>query len=337
MPNADAATLFQIINGYMQTPCEYDIMALARAFILAEYLVMAGGRQSMPPLNALIVFDSAARLGSFSRAGIELGLTQSAVSRQIGKLEAFIGSKLFRRLPVGVQLTAMGESYASDISRFLADLSATTDNLRSWTGARQITIACSRGIADQWFLSRIGLLKAEIPGIEVRLRVTDDVAHLRLDEFDLAIFYRKERPIGVNLTILGQEEVVPVSAAGSSHIMDMKAPVLLSIEDTMREWQGWPEWWKDAKLVPPADALEWRLGDYGLCVAAATQGIGVTLGWTWLIKDQLANGTLIPVHDHMMRSDAYFYLMRPADRHQRKIVREVSDWLIASNEKGPIT
>jgi DNA-binding transcriptional LysR family regulator len=192
-------------------------------------------------------------------------------------------------------------------------------------------------MADQWFLSRIGKLKAEISGIEIRLRVTDDVAHLRLDEFDLALFYRKERPIGVNLTVLGREEVVPVSAPGVPNIMEQEAPVLLAIEDTMREWQGWPEWWHDARLSPPPGALEWRLGDYGLCVAAATQGIGITLGWTWLIKEQLASGTLVPVHSHMMRSDAYFYLMRPAERHQRKIVREVADWLIASNGTDPIT
>lgn len=285
----------------------------------------------MPPLNALVVFDSAARLSSFSRAGQELGLTQSAVSRQIGKLEAFIGSKLFSRMPSGVQLTAIGETYAADISRLLGDLSTVTDGLRAWSGPRQITIACSRGIADQWFLSRLGGLKDDLPGIEVRLRVTDDVAHLRLDEFDLALFYRKERPIGVNLTVLAREEVVPVSAPGSPNIMEIEEPVLLSIEDAMREWQGWSEWWQDAELSPPANVLHWRLGDYGLCAAAAAQGLGITLGWTWLIKEQLANGTLVPVHDHMMRSDAYFYLMRPADRHQRRIVREVSEWLIASN------
>ncbi|WP_320203315.1 LysR family transcriptional regulator [Agrobacterium rosae] len=289
------------------------------------------GRASTPPLNALVVFDRAARLGSFSRAGYEMGLTQSAVSRQIGKLEAFIGSKLFARLPSGVQLTAIGESYAADVSRLLGELSSVTDGLRAWSGPRQITIACSRGIADHWFLWRLAQLKNDVPGIEVRLRVTDDVAHLRLDEFDLALFYRKERPIGVNLTVLAREEIVPVSAPGTPNIMDIEAPLLISIEDPMREWQGWSDWWQDAKLKPPANALEWRLGDYGLCAAAATQGLGITLGWTWLIKEQLENGTLVQVHSHLMRSDAYFYLMRPADRHQRKIVREVSEWLVASN------
>lgn len=179
----------------------------------------------LPPLEALVVFEAASRLGSFSRAGNELGLTQSAVSRQIGKLEAFIGSKLFERVPTGVRLTTIGENYSIDISRLILDIASVTDGVRSWTGASQITIACSRGIADQWFMPRLQKLKRDIPGIELRVRVTDDVAHLRLDEFDLAIFYRKERPIGVWLSELGQEEVVPVSARGMTNLMEQRAPV----------------------------------------------------------------------------------------------------------------
>jgi DNA-binding transcriptional LysR family regulator len=292
-----------------------------------------GTATRLPPLEALVVFETASRLGSFSRAGIELGLTQSAVSRQISKLEAFIGSKLFDRVPTGVRLTTMGENYSIDVSRLISEIASVTDSVRSWSGARQITIACSRGIADQWFLPRLSKLKQDIAGVELRLRVTDDVAHLRLDEFDLAIFYRKERPIGVWLSELGREEVVPVSKGGMPDLMDQKAPVLISIEDSMREWQDWRDWWQSSQIIPPQDAIHWRLGDYGLCVAAASQGLGVTLGWTWLIRDQLDSGALVPMHSHTMRSEGKFYLMRPSDRHQRKIVREVSDWLIANNQE----
>ncbi|WP_313615069.1 LysR substrate-binding domain-containing protein [Agrobacterium sp.] len=292
-----------------------------------------GTATRLPPLEALVVFETASRLGSFSRAGIELGLTQSAVSRQISKLEAFIGSKLFDRVPTGVRLTTMGENYSIDVSRLISEIASVTDSVRSWSGARQITIACSRGIADQWFLPRLSKLKQDIAGVELRLRVTDDVAHLRLDEFDLAIFYRKERPIGVWLSELGREEVVPVSKGGMADLMDQKAPVLISIEDSMREWQDWRDWWQSSQITPPQDAIHWRLGDYGLCVAAASQGLGVTLGWTWLIRDQLDSGALVPMHSHTMRSEGKFYLMRPSDRHQRKIVREVSDWLIANNQE----
>lgn len=285
----------------------------------------------LPPLNALVVFEAAARLGSFSRAGLELGLTQSAVSRQIGKLEAFIGSKLFTRAVHGVHLTQIGEAYAADISRVLGEVAAVTEGVRSWVGPRQITIACSRGIADQWFMPRLTRMQQEIPGLELRLKVTDDIVHLRLDEFDLAVFYRSERPAGVNLIVLGREEIVPVAAPGLPPLMDIPDPVIIGIEDTMREWQDWPHWWRSAGLAPPEGQRRWLLGDYGLCVAAAMQGGGYVLGWTWLIREQLESGTLVPVHNHTMQSDGRFYLMRPADRHQRKIVREVSEWLIAHN------
>lgn len=61
------------------------------------------------------------------------------------------------------------------------------------------------------------------------------------------------------------------------------------------------------------------------------QGVGYVLGWTWLIREQLESGTLVAKHSHWMQSEGRFYLMRPADRHQRRVVREVSDWLIANN------
>lgn len=288
-------------------------------------------RRQLPPLNALAVFEAAARLGNFSRAGIELGLTQSAVSRQIGKLEAFIGSKLFTRAPFGVVLTPAGENYAANVGRLLGELAGVTDGMRAWTGPLQVTIACSRGIADLWVMPRLAKLQAEIPGIELRLRVTDDIVHLRLDEFDLAIFYRSERPSGVTLTVLGQEEIIAVSAPGTPALADIEAPVLLSIEDPMREWRDWADWSYHSGFVPPEGARRWRLGDYRLVAEAAAQGLGVALGWTWLISEQLAVGSLVPVHEHRFHTTGRFYLMRPSDRHQRRIVREVSDWLVASN------
>ena len=111
-------------------------------------------------------------------------------------------------------------------------------------------------------------------------------------------------------------------------------PVIIGIEDTIREWQDWHHWWTSAGIAPPPGARRWLLGDYGLCVAAAMQGAGYVLGWTWLIREQLEAGILVPRHAHVARSEGCFYLMRPADRHQRRITREVSDWLIAHNVGG---
>lgn len=292
---------------------------------------MAKGRQ-LPPLDALVVFETAARAGSFSRAGDELGLTQSAVSRQIGKLESFIGSKLFTRTPQGVIPTVTGETYVQEVSRLLDGVAGATEGIRAWRGPRQITIACSRGIADLWVLPRLAALKADIADLELRLRVTDDVAHLRTDEYDLAIFYRRERPVGLAVTELAVEEIVPVASPGTAPLEEQESPVLLSIDDPVREWFGWGDWLADADVARPVGARDWKLGDYRLAVEAAAQGIGVTLGWSWLIADHLRSGRLVPVHAHWLRPSGRFYLLRPLDRHARRIVREVSDWIIATAE-----
>ncbi len=94
----------------------------------------------LPGLSALKVFEVVGQTRSFTRAAERLNLTQSAVSRQIGKLEAFIGSKLFSRRPSGVQLTAIGENYASEVGRLLGDDAVsgalTTKTLSRWASRR---------------------------------------------------------------------------------------------------------------------------------------------------------------------------------------------------------
>ncbi|GGD04992.1 LysR substrate-binding domain-containing protein [Aureimonas glaciei] len=285
----------------------------------------------LPPFDALIVFETAVRVGSFSSAGRELGLTQSAVSRQIAKLEAFLGDSLFLRSPTGVQLTSSGETYASEIARLLNDMAGVTDSVRAWRGPRQVTIACSRGIGDMWLMPRLPSMNADIPGLELRLRVTDDLDHLRLDEFDLAIFYRRDAPTGVHAVRLGNEEIVPVTCPGGAMLADMRPPTLLAIEDPRREWMGWSDWCRSAEVALPEATRHWRLGDYRFAVEAAAEGIGIALGWTWMIRQQLEDGRLVEAHSYRFRSNGGFYVMRSAHRHARRIVREIEDWLIASN------
>ena len=288
----------------------------------------------LPPLDALVVFEAVVRVGSFSRAGRELALTQSAVSRQIAKLEAFIGTSLFVRTPSGVHLTSSGETYAAEIARLLNDMAGVTDSVRAWSGPRQVTVACSRGIGDLWLMPRLKAMSAEIPGLELRLRVTDDFDHLRLDEFDLAIFYRRDRPSGVHAIQLGTEEIVPVTCPNGLGLGDSDWPTLLSIEDPRREWMGWSDWCAGAERPLPEGTRHWRLGDYRLAVEAASQGIGVALGWTWIIRQQMDEGLLVPAHPYRLRTSGGFYVIRSAHRHTRRIVREMEDWLIASNPGG---
>ncbi len=71
-----------------------------------------------------------------------------------------------------------------------------------------------------------------------------------------------------------------------------------------------------------------------LAVEAASQGIGVALGWTWIIRQQMDEGLLVPAHPYRLRTSGGFYVIRSAHRHTRRIVREMEDWLISTNPGG---
>lgn len=297
------------------------------------------GNGTLPPLNALIAFEAASRLGGFSRAGIELGLTQSAVSRQILKLEAYLGTKLFLRTATGASLTPAGEIYAVDVQRLLADLAGATGALKRWSGPHQVTFACSHSIADMWLAERLVPLQAALPELELRLRVAD-VSHLRPDEYDLALHYRRELPSDVVAQALGPEEIVPVAAPGYPPLVPRhldngphagQGITLIGDEDPLREWLDWPHWLAAAGMAWPPGARRWRLGSYRLAIEAVAGGGGIALGWRWLLRGQLESGRLVPAHDFELKTDGKFYLMRPRDRHARRIVRQVMDWLVESD------
>lgn len=101
----------------------------------------------LPPLQCLIAFESAARHSSFTRAAAELNLTQSAVSRQIGQLEDFLGRQLFVREPRALQLTVAGQRYADRVRSQLEACSDATFDVMKRYGDLDLAVACSSGVA----------------------------------------------------------------------------------------------------------------------------------------------------------------------------------------------
>src|SRR6187549_1194022 len=84
----------------------------------------------LPSLHALHVFEVAARLGSFTRAGAELNVTQTAVSHQIKQLEGELDALLFRRTGRGLQLTSAGHAWFTELSVIFSRLRDANQKLR---------------------------------------------------------------------------------------------------------------------------------------------------------------------------------------------------------------
>ena len=143
----------------------------------------------LPPLNALKVFDAAARHLSFTRAAEELFVTQAAVSHQIKALEDFLGLKLFRRRNRSLLLTEEGQSYYLDIKEIFSALNDATRKLQARSAKGALTVSLLPSFAIQWLVPRLTSFNQQHPGIDVRIQAVDREEDKLADDVDIAIFY----------------------------------------------------------------------------------------------------------------------------------------------------
>ena len=145
-------------------------------------------RRKIPSTAALIAFEAAARHQSFTRAAEELALTQSAVCRQIGGLEEFLGLELFRRSRRGVKLTEAGQSYARRVATQLDAVERDTLSVMGQQGAQTIELALVPTFGTQWLLPRLKQFQALHPEITVNLTNRTRPFLFADTDFDAAIY-----------------------------------------------------------------------------------------------------------------------------------------------------
>lgn len=164
----------------------------------------------LPPLNALRVFDAAARHLSFTRAADELFVTQAAVSHQIKSLEDFLGLKLFRRRNRSLLLTEEGQSYFQDIKEIFSQLTKATRKLQACSARGALTVSLLPGFAIQWLAPRLVTFNSAYPGIDVRIQAVNRQEEKLADDVDVAIFYGRGNWTGLRVEKLYAEYLSPV-------------------------------------------------------------------------------------------------------------------------------
>ena len=129
----------------------------------------------LPSLNALLVFETAARHQSFTRAAAELGVTQTAVSHQVKALEDELGVVLFRRSPRRLVLTNDGQAWAAELHRIFHRLREANIKLRSIVHRERPLVAVSiiPSFAARWLVPRLGHRDPTSPAAE-RATLTRD-------------------------------------------------------------------------------------------------------------------------------------------------------------------
>lgn len=289
----------------------------------------------LPPLDLLAAFEAAARHLSFTRAGAERFITQSAMSRQVAALEAQLGVALFRRGHRALHLTEPGLRLQATCVAVLAQLRATVGEICTPARREVLALTTTPGLAALWLIPRLPGFTRAHPGIDVRLDASLDRRDLRADAFDLAIRYASaDAKAG---TPMFAEAMQPVcSPALVRKGAPLKVPADLAQHTLLQisaapghgmplEWEPWLQAVGAAGLQP---ASTLSFSNYGEAIAAALAGQGVALGRRPLVDALLRSRKLVtPFKDTTASTRAYFLVVEPGAR-ARPAVQALERWLL---------
>ncbi|KMO14287.1 transcriptional regulator GcvA [Methylobacterium platani] len=252
-------------------------------------------RRALPPLNALRAFEAAARLGSFKAAADELGVTHGAVSQQVRLLEEWLRVKAFERHNRRVVLTPAARAYLAEIGPALDRIAAATAQYGHDAGS-VLRVNAPATFALRWLVPRLARFHAAHPALRVRLETSNQPLEALASPGDVVIRGGPDSFYGTTVRPFLSEERLPVCSPGLRDRLPLRDPddlrhhTLLHTASLPRLWDDWLAAAGAAGLEPAAGLT---LDHFYLTLQAALDGIGLAMGPTALIADDLARGRLV--------------------------------------------
>lgn len=252
-------------------------------------------RRKIPSNTSLMAFEAAARHGSFARAANELSLTEGAISRQIGRLEAFLGVTLFERIGNRVRLLPNGARYAAQIRELLDRLDRDSQYLIGQpSDGASLDIAIIPTFAMRWLIPRLSQFRQKHPNITVHLAERMEPFVLAGSGFDAAIHFEHPAWTGMWTHPLLDEVLVPVchpdiltGGEGTSALDNLPR---LHRRQNPEAWQRYSQE-TGIPLTHPAMGARYDL--HAMLIEAALAGLGVALVPRLYVETELARGRLV--------------------------------------------
>ncbi len=301
----------------------------------------------LPSLDLLKGFEAAARLLSFTKAGEELYLSQSAVSRQMQELEDQLGVRLFERRHRALELTEAGQALYVASAQVLATMRSVTDRLRA-TGThsrKTLAVTTTQSFASLWLIPHLAGFTRTHPELDVRISAETRVLDLERDGLDLAIRHGPAALAGPNAVRLFGERVFPVCSP--KLLEDPKRPlrepsdlrhhVLLHYDDPecRHPWMHWKTWLEVERLADLRPAGSLSFSGYEQIIPSAIAGHGVALGRSPLVRKLLASGELVaPFKRSADPARAYFAIVSKNSTGRPEVADFVA-WLKEEAKKEP--
>lgn len=287
---------------------------------------------TLPPLDTLETFARAARLGSFSAAAEESGLTHGAISRQVSRLERWMGVKLFARAARGVSLTPEGMRFFARAEEALSLLGNTSERWTPRPSKAVVRLSVTPSVATLWLFPRL----AELERNDIQLDIS--LEH-RLADFaegtDLAIRCGKGPWAGVRAETLWLEHIFPIASPALAAKLDGRSDAQSLLEFPVihdSNISGWKRWLavEDVLYVPRGQ--DRRFEDYNVVLDACADGLGIALSRPPLVNRALETGRLVPVSRRSIPHHVAFHLIGPVE-NLRAPASELAKRLMAAAGK----
>lgn len=267
---------------------------------------------------ALLAFEAAARLSSFTKAAQELNVTQPAISQSIKKVEQALGVALFERRKRGVGLTETGERFYTDISFGLMHILRSAEAIAIKLSSQHVTLSCSTAFAHYWMVPRLSAFKTLNPDIEIRVQTTDREIDFDRDNVSFSVQRGNGEFPGFHSVKIAEENLYPVASPDylannqpANNAKDLLNHSLIHLEEPYRLRPSWENWFEAQGMDYKDTGGGLRLNDYALVIQAALAGEGIATGWHHIVDRLITQGLLIKLMDSSYDAGRGFYVIWP--------------------------
>ena len=310
----------------------------------------------LPPLNALRVFEAAARHLSFKEAAAELHITQAAVSHQVKSLEEYLDVRLFRRSARGVQLTDAARACLPKLREGFDALAAAVETIRERGEEAELVITAPPVFTARWLMPRLAEFSKREPKIELHVFASSKMVDagaldstalvgdldLRMESSAVQIHlgagnypgHRADRLFGVAIVAVASPDLEP----GLEAPEDLEKHTLLHDEamEIVAGGNAWRKWLQAAGVADRVDADRGpHFSSNILSLEAASQKLGVALALRPLVNADIASGRLVAPFEIEVKPGSAYYLVCPEVIADRPAVAAFRKWLLEQAKNSP--
>jgi LysR family transcriptional regulator, glycine cleavage system transcriptional activator len=309
-----------------------DVASKAPAEIAYSSFPGAEMRRNLPPLNALRVFEAAARHVHFTRAAEELRITQAAVSRQISSLEEWLDVKLFERRHSELRLTSAGSYYLEYVRQAFDLIGNSTNKILTKSAQSKIVLRSFATFASLWLMPRLPRFHEKHPDIQVDVLISVASIEVQREQADLIVAHgSSEFQAGVSHKLF-TDVIAPVCSpkilrdiGDVRKSSDLSKMTLLHSRYRADDWSDWIAKYEAGFSAAPGLVF----GSSILTYQAAKDGLGVAMGQIHLLESELRAGTLVlPLPLKLETPSSYFIVHTKQAEHDERVIL-LRDWIIS--------